>query len=55
MEDRVKVGVLVPMGNHGSAPDPWPEVLGFARRAETLGIDALWIVDHVLFRFPGAP
>lgn len=55
MEDRVKVGVLLPMGNHGSAPEPWSEVLGFARRAESLGIDALWVVDHVLFRFPDAP
>ncbi len=43
------------MGNHGSAPEAWPEVLGFARRAEALGLDALWVVDHVLFRFPDAP
>ena len=51
----MKVGVLLPMGNHGSAPEPWPEVLGFARRAEALELDALWVVDHVLLRFPGAP
>jgi len=51
----VKVGVLLPMGNHGSAPEPWPSVLEFALRAESLGIDALWIVDHALFRFPNAP
>ena len=51
----MKVGVLVPMGNHGSAPEPWPRVLEFALRAESLGIDALWIVDHALFRFPNAP
>jgi alkanesulfonate monooxygenase SsuD/methylene tetrahydromethanopterin reductase-like flavin-dependent oxidoreductase (luciferase family) len=55
MEDRVKVGVLLPMGNHGSAPEPWPQVLAFAQRAESLDLDALWIVDHTLFRFPAAP
>src|SRR4249920_2769896 len=38
MEGRVKVGVLVPMGNHGSAPEPWPRVLEFALRAESLGL-----------------
>ena len=51
----MKVGVLLPMGNHGSAPEPWPEVLAFAQRAESLGLDALWVVDHTLFRFPNAP
>ena len=49
----MKVGVLIPMGNHGSAPEPWPRVLEFAHRAESLGLDALWIVDHTLFRLPG--
>src|SRR5664279_5587997 len=43
------------MGNHGAAPEPWPQVIEFARRAESLGLDALWVVDHTLFRFPGAP
>ncbi len=51
----MKVGVLLPMGNHGSAPEPWPDVLAYAQRAEALGLDSLWIVDHVLFRFPGGP
>jgi len=51
----VKIGVLLPMGNHGAAPEPWPQVIEFARRAESLGLDALWVVDHTLFRFPGAP
>lgn len=51
----MKIGVLLPMGNHGAAPEPWPQVIEFARRAESLGLDALWVVDHTLFRFPGAP
>lgn len=49
----MKVGVLLPMGNHASAPAPWTEVLAFARRAEALDLDGLWVVDHTLFRLPG--
>jgi alkanesulfonate monooxygenase SsuD/methylene tetrahydromethanopterin reductase-like flavin-dependent oxidoreductase (luciferase family) len=43
------------MGNHGAPPEPWPVVLEFARRAEQLGLDGLWVVDHTLSRFPDAP
>jgi alkanesulfonate monooxygenase SsuD/methylene tetrahydromethanopterin reductase-like flavin-dependent oxidoreductase (luciferase family) len=43
------------MGNHGAPPEPWPVVLEYARRAESLGLDGLWVVDHTLFRFPDAP
>lgn len=49
----MKVGVMVPIGSHASVPRPWSEVLGFARRAESLGLDGLWVPDHTLFRFPG--
>ncbi|MBX3032087.1 MAG: LLM class flavin-dependent oxidoreductase [Chloroflexi bacterium] len=51
----MKVGVLLPMGNHGSPPDPWPTVLAFGQRAEAVGLDGLWIVDHTLFRLPDQP
>jgi alkanesulfonate monooxygenase SsuD/methylene tetrahydromethanopterin reductase-like flavin-dependent oxidoreductase (luciferase family) len=50
---RVKVGVMVPVGNHAGSPQPWRDVLAFAQRAETLGLDGLWVPDHTLFRFPG--
>jgi FMNH2-dependent dimethyl sulfone monooxygenase len=43
------------MGNHGAPPEPWPVVREFAERAERLGLDGLWVVDHTLFRFPDAP
>jgi alkanesulfonate monooxygenase SsuD/methylene tetrahydromethanopterin reductase-like flavin-dependent oxidoreductase (luciferase family) len=51
----VKVGVMVPVGNHAGEPRPWRDVLAFARRAEAVGLDGLWIPDHTLFRFPDAP
>jgi alkanesulfonate monooxygenase SsuD/methylene tetrahydromethanopterin reductase-like flavin-dependent oxidoreductase (luciferase family) len=51
----VKVGVMIPVGNHAGAPQPWPEVIAFVRRAEALGFDGLWVPDHTLFRFPGEP
>jgi alkanesulfonate monooxygenase SsuD/methylene tetrahydromethanopterin reductase-like flavin-dependent oxidoreductase (luciferase family) len=29
----------------------WPEVLDMARIAETIGLDGLWVGDHLLYRF----
>lgn len=51
----MKVGVMVPVGNHAGLPASLPDVLAFARRADSLGLDGLWIPDHALFRFPDAP
>ncbi len=28
----------------------WPELVAMARRAETIGLDALWLGDHLLYR-----
>jgi probable F420-dependent oxidoreductase len=45
----VKVGVFVPSFLQKEDPDPRGERLrGFARRAEELGFDSLWITDHVV-------
>jgi alkanesulfonate monooxygenase SsuD/methylene tetrahydromethanopterin reductase-like flavin-dependent oxidoreductase (luciferase family) len=51
----VKIGLVLPMGSHASEPEPWPVVRTFARRAEELGLDSLWVFEHVIFRFPGQP
>src|SRR5215212_5972642 len=32
----------------------WHELRAFARRAETLGFDSLWVPDHLLWRDDGA-
>lgn len=55
MDERLgmKVGLMLPIGNHAGMPEPWPTTLLLARRAEALRLDGLWVPDHALFRFPG--
>ncbi len=36
-----------------TAPKRWHELRAFARRAETLGFDSLWVPDHLLWRDDG--
>jgi alkanesulfonate monooxygenase SsuD/methylene tetrahydromethanopterin reductase-like flavin-dependent oxidoreductase (luciferase family) len=31
----------------------WPELLAMARAAEAIGLDSLWVGDHLLYRSPG--
>src|ERR1700712_2623921 len=31
---------------------PWPEYLDLARRAETVGLDSIWVGDHLLYDLP---
>jgi alkanesulfonate monooxygenase SsuD/methylene tetrahydromethanopterin reductase-like flavin-dependent oxidoreductase (luciferase family) len=33
----------------------WPELLAMARAAEGIGLDSLWLGDHLLYRSPGRP
>jgi alkanesulfonate monooxygenase SsuD/methylene tetrahydromethanopterin reductase-like flavin-dependent oxidoreductase (luciferase family) len=33
----------------------WPELLDMARRAEDLGLDSLWVGDHLLYRYADRP
>ena len=33
----------------------WPELLEMARAAEAIGLDSLWVGDHLLYRSPGRP
>ena len=54
----MKVGVTVPMGL-GEVVDgqytSFEETAAFARMAEGLGLDSVWVFDHLLFRFPPEP
>lgn len=52
---RPKVGLLVPLIEGTMAGDSarWGDLLAFARRAEALGYDSLWLSDHLLFRLAG--
>lgn len=50
----MKVGVVLPMGNHtiGAVAAPYPTIQAMAQRAEAIGLDSVWVFDHLLFRFP---
>jgi probable F420-dependent oxidoreductase len=34
---------------------PWPEVLAFARHAEAIGLDSVWVCDHLVSNPPDRP
>jgi len=47
----VGIGVYLPISHPGGLPAPG-HVLDYAREAERLGFDALWVGDHLLWRTP---
>ncbi len=54
----MRIGVTVPMAAGDTADDHVPtfaETAAFARRAETSGLDSIWVFDHLVFRFPPEP
>lgn len=48
----LKVGVQLPEVEW--APT-WPEVAGMARAAERIGLDSIWVGDHLLYKKEGYP
>lgn len=48
----LKVGVQLPEIEREVR---WPELLAMARTAEDVGLDSLWVGDHLLFRFRDRP
>lgn len=54
----MRIGVTVPLAYgdlaDGRAPT-FAETSAFARTAEGLELDSIWVFDHLLFRFPPAP
>lgn len=51
-ERPLKVGLLLPhwTGAMGGATPRWRDILAFAQRAEAVGFDSLWTVDHLVVR-----
>jgi alkanesulfonate monooxygenase SsuD/methylene tetrahydromethanopterin reductase-like flavin-dependent oxidoreductase (luciferase family) len=45
----MRVGAIVPMEvSDGPGREPtWPEMLGFVRHAEEIGLDSAWVCDHL--------
>jgi len=54
----MKVGVTVPLAygdlEDGRAPT-FRETAEFSRHAEQVGLDSIWVFDHLIFRFPPEP
>ncbi len=50
MTRPLKVGVQLPEVERVVR---WPEQLALARRVEDVGYDAVWVGDHLLYRWPG--
>lgn len=55
-EARVKVGLIIPLAEseHGPALD-WPAIRDAAIQSEGVGLDSVWVYDHLLHRFEGRP
>ena len=52
----MKVGVVLPVGDHrGGPPAGYSDILAMAQRAEVVGLDSIWLFDHLLFRMPDQP
>jgi alkanesulfonate monooxygenase SsuD/methylene tetrahydromethanopterin reductase-like flavin-dependent oxidoreductase (luciferase family) len=51
----LRVGLYIPNGTGYMANGVyrWSDILDFARTAEEVGFDSVWVADHMLFRFPG--
>ena len=43
-----QVGLFIPLGE-GPPPIGWDELVSLAQRAEELGFDAVWLLDHLQF------
>jgi alkanesulfonate monooxygenase SsuD/methylene tetrahydromethanopterin reductase-like flavin-dependent oxidoreductase (luciferase family) len=54
----MRIGVTLPLADSdtpdGHAPR-FDETLAFARHAEEVGLDSIWVFDHVIVRFPDEP
>lgn len=48
----MKVGVQLP---EVERVVPWPELAAMARTAEAIGLDSIWLGDHLLYRYSDAP
>ena len=54
----MRIGVTLPLAEGDIADGRSPtfaETLAYAQHAEALGLDSVWVFDHLLFRSPGEP
>jgi alkanesulfonate monooxygenase SsuD/methylene tetrahydromethanopterin reductase-like flavin-dependent oxidoreductase (luciferase family) len=53
----MRIGVVLPLSQTdgpGRTPQ-WPDILGFARHAEDIGLDSVWVFDHFFYQPPAGP
>ncbi len=54
----MRIGVTLPLAQDDTAPGRVPtfaETLAFAQHAEAVGLDSIWVFDHLLFRSADEP
>jgi alkanesulfonate monooxygenase SsuD/methylene tetrahydromethanopterin reductase-like flavin-dependent oxidoreductase (luciferase family) len=53
----VRVGTILPIaeGDGPGRTPTWKEIVHFARRAEAIGVDSIWVFDHMFSNAPGSP
>ena len=54
----MRIGVTLPLSDGDTLdghPPTFDETSAFARHAEAVGLDSIWVFDHLLFRYPGQP
>lgn len=53
MPRPLKIGFILPQieGRRAGSAPRWSEIRALAERAEELGFDSLWVVDHLLYGF----
>lgn len=50
----MKIGLILPLAEDQSARAPsWAELRARAGQAEAIGLDSIWVYDHLLHRFEG--
>ncbi len=51
----MRIGTVVPMaeGDADERTPEWGEILRFAQHAEAVGVDSLWVFDHMYSNVPG--
>jgi len=53
----MKVGSIVRLGpvTEGGSPPPYRAIREIVRHMEAIGLDSIWLYDHLLYRWPGKP
>ena len=54
----MRIGAMVPLAYGDTEPGRAPsfaETLAFGKVAESVGLDSIWVFDHLIFRTPGEP